>query len=97
MERQMQFVEDRMNKLGDELVQLESDMDQSRLTKLKSLKDTEWKFQKFLENSPKISEEEEIRLANKATEIQNILAEIAQISYYFANFNNIQNTDMQEG
>ena len=37
MERQMQFVEDRINKLGEELIQIEADMDQSRLTKLKSL------------------------------------------------------------
>ena len=36
MERQMQFVEDRINKLGEELIQIEADMDQSRLTKLKS-------------------------------------------------------------
>lgn len=55
------------------------------------------KFQRFLENSPKISEEEEIRLGNKGAEIEKILMEIAQISDYLANFNNLQQPDMQEG
>lgn len=55
MDRQMQFVEDRMNKFGEQLIQLEADMDESNLSKLKGLKEAETKFENFLTTVPKVN------------------------------------------
>jgi len=97
MERQLQLVEDRMNKFGDQLIKLEADMDESNMAKLKGLKETEAKFERFLVAAPSLVEDEKNRLTRKERQIEEILQEISQINEYLRNFDNLRHMDMADG
>ena len=97
MDRQMHLVEDRMNKFGDQLIKLEADMDESNLAKLKGLKETEAKFERFLNSAPGLSEDEKNRITTKEQQIGQSLFEISQINDYVRNFDNLRHTDMDDG
>merc|ERR1712131_129332 len=54
MEKQIGAYDDKINVLVDQLRNMESDMDESHLQKMKGLRQTEEKFKVFLEAYPKI-------------------------------------------
>ena len=52
IEKQIAAKDERINDLHDELRNMESDLDESYLQKLKGLRQTEQKFKQFLESYP---------------------------------------------
>lgn len=80
MEKQLGQSDDRINRLTDELRNIETDLDESSLQRMKGLRKTEEKFKQFMEQCPKLKEEEVTRLGEKESQIQGYLMEIAAIS-----------------
>ena len=79
MEKQIGAYDDKINALVDQLRNMESDMDESHLQKMKGLRQTEEKFKVFLEAYPKYKDDEEKRLSDKEEKVKEFLSEIAKI------------------
>jgi len=79
MEKQIGACDDKINSLVDQLRNMESDMDESHLQKMKGLRQTEEKFKVFLEAYPKYKDDEEKRLSDKEGKVKEYLSEIEKI------------------
>jgi len=79
IEKQISAKDERLNDLHDELRNMESDLDESYLQKLKGLRQTEQKFKQFLDSYPQYKEEETTRLSEKEASIANTLDEIQKM------------------
>lgn len=79
MEKQIGAYDDKINGLVDQLRNMESDMDESHLQKMKGLRQTEEKFKVFLEAYPKYKDDEEKRLSDKEEKVKEFLSEISKI------------------
>jgi len=79
MEKQIGAYDDKINGLVDQLRNMESDMDESHLQKMKGLRQTEEKFKVFLEAYPKYKDDEEKRLSDKEEKVKEYLSEISKI------------------
>jgi len=79
IEKQIAAKDERLNDLHDELRNMESDLDESYLQKLKGLRQTEQKFKQFLDSYPQYKDEETTRLSEKEASIANLLDEIQKM------------------
>jgi len=79
IEKQIAAKDEKLNDLHDELRNMESDLDESYLQKLKGLRQTEQKFKQFLESYPQYKDEEMTRLAEKESQIAANLDEIQKL------------------
>ena len=79
IEKQIAAKDERLNDLHDGLRNMESDLDESYLQKLKGLRQTEQKFKQFLESYPQYKDEEMSRLAEKEAQIAAHLDEIQKL------------------
>ena len=79
MEKQLGQIEEKINRHMDDLQNLESDLDESHLKKMRQLRQTEEKFKSFLNAYPTYVNEENVRMAEKEAKNTEMLAEIAKI------------------
>lgn len=79
MEKQLGQIEEKINRHMDDLQNLESDLDESHLKKMRQLRQTEEKFKNFLEAYPAYVNEENARMAEKEAKNAEMLSEISKI------------------
>ena len=97
MDRQMEFVDGKMNKLEGELLRYEADMDDSYLARIKGLKEAEIKFQAFLSKSDDVFVGEVKILLDKEEKIQDMLSQLKEIEQFKAhNFNELTTHNVLE-
>lgn len=79
MEKQLGQADDRINRLTDELRNLENDLDESSLQRMKGLRKTEEKFKQFMGQYPQLKETELARIGETEAIIQDHLNQTAAI------------------
>jgi intraflagellar transport protein 74 len=79
IEKQIASFDDKINTLHDQIRNMESDLDESYLQKIKGLRQTEQKFKSFLSTYPSYRDEEEGRISEKEEKVVEILEETSKI------------------
>lgn len=79
IEKQIASFDDKINTLHDQIRNMESDLDESYLQKIKGLRQTEQKFKSFLSTYPSYRDEEEGRISEKEEKVKEILQETSKI------------------